>query len=101
MNLGQSPQTPYYKGNTELKKRGVIIEYTPEQVAEIVKCQKDIVHFLENYVYIISLDEGKVLFKPYEFQKSMLETFQQKRFTVATLSRQMRQDNHGMRIFIV
>lgn len=85
----QTPQTPFYKGNQELKKKGVILQYTPEQVSEIVKCQRDIVYFLTNYVFIISLDEGKILFKPYEFQKDMLEVFRQKRFTVATLSRQM------------
>jgi hypothetical protein len=89
MNYEQSPPTPYYKGNQELKKKGVILQYTPEQVAEIVKCQKDVVYFLTNYVYIISLDEGKILFKPYEFQKEMLAIFRQNRFTVATLSRQM------------
>lgn len=97
----ENPQTPYYKGNTEIKKKGVILQYTPEQVAEIVKCQKDIIYFLENYVHIISLDEGKVLFKPYEFQKEMLKIFQEKRFTVSTLSRQMRQNDYCMRVFII
>jgi hypothetical protein len=89
MSYDQSPQTPFYKGNTEIKKKGVVLEYTPEQVAEIVKCQNDIVYFLSKYVYIISLDEGKILFEPYYFQNNLLQIFRKNRFTVATLSRQM------------
>jgi hypothetical protein len=85
---------PYYQGNTELKKKGVKIEYTPEQVDEIVKCYKNIKYFLANYVYIISLDKGKVLFDLYDFQEEMTHEFQKNRFTIATLSRQMRKDNH-------
>lgn len=80
---------PFYKGNTEIKKKGVKIEYTPEQVDEIVKCFKDITYFLKNYVYIISLDKGKVLFDLYDFQEEMLAEFANNRFTIATLSRQM------------
>lgn len=80
---------PYYKGNIELKKRGVKIEYTPEQVSEIVKCYQNIKYFLANYVYIISLDKGKVLFNLYDFQEEMITEFQKNRFTIATLSRQM------------
>lgn len=80
---------PYYKGNTELKKKGVQIEFTPEQVGEIVKCYQDIKYFLANYVYIISLDKGKVLFDLYDFQEEMIYEFQRNRFTIATLSRQM------------
>ena len=80
---------PFYKGNTEIKKKGVKIEYTPEQVDEIVKCFKDITYFLKNYVYIISLDKGKVLFDLFDFQEEMIHEFQENRFTIATLSRQM------------
>ena len=40
------PEKIHYKGNPELKKKGVQIEYTPEQVGEIVKCYQDIKHFL-------------------------------------------------------
>jgi len=79
----------YYQGNEDLKRKGVNLEYTPEQVAEVTKCFKDINYFLSNYVYIISLDKGKVLFEPYEFQKEMLQTFKESRFSVANLGRQL------------
>ena len=76
---------PYYQGNSELKKKGVNIQYTPEQVSEIVKCYQDIRYFLSNYVYIISLDKGKVLFDTYDFQKTMLELFSKHRFVICNL----------------
>ena len=56
---------------------------------EIVKCYQDIRYFLANYVYIISLDKGKVLFELYDFQEEMIHEFKDNRFTIATLSRQM------------
>lgn len=75
--------------NPDLKRRGVILEYTPEQVSEIIKCQQDITHFLANYIYIVSLDKGRVLFEPYEFQKELLRMCQEHRFNVFTLGRQL------------
>ena len=80
----------FYKGNTDLKKKGVKITYTVDQVNEVFRCYKDINHFLSNYVYIISLDEGKVLFKPYKFQKEMLKTFTENRFTICNLRTSIR-----------
>ena len=81
----------FYQGNQELKKKGVEIEFSPEQVNEIVKCYKDINYFLSNYVYIISLDKGKILFETYPFQKEMLKIFSNNRFTVCNLGRQLRE----------
>ncbi len=78
----------YYKGNTEIKKKGVALAYTAEQIKEIIKCNEDIVHFLSNYVYIISLDKGKTLFRPYDYQCEMLKIFNKNRFSIAKLSRQ-------------
>jgi hypothetical protein len=37
-----------YLGNPNLKRIGVEIEYTQEQVLEIAKCAKDPVYFSEN-----------------------------------------------------
>jgi hypothetical protein len=45
-------------------------------------------YFIENYVKIISLDEGLVPFKMYDFQKEMVGTFHSNRFTICKLPRQ-------------
>jgi hypothetical protein len=49
---------------------------------------KDPVHFIENHVKIISIDEGLVPFNLYSFQKEMVGTFHNNRFAVCKLPRQ-------------
>jgi len=81
--------TEAYLNNPNLNKTKTITQFTDEQVKEIIKCYNDIFYFIENYVYIISLDEGRVQFKLYDYQKEMINTFDKNRFCIATLSRQM------------
>ena len=63
-----------YLGNPNLKKINVPVEFTKEQLSEYVKCEKDPLYFIQNYVQIVSLDEGLVPFKMYNFQKEMIST---------------------------
>lgn len=88
--------TPFYKGNPDIKKKGVKLEFSKEQIEEIYKCYKDINYFMSNYVYIISLDKGKVLFDAYDFQKKMVEEFNKNRFTICTLGRQLRKNYYSL-----
>lgn len=78
-----------YLNNPLLKKHNVQVAFTPEQVQEISKCCESIEHFISNYVYIISLDEGRVLFKPYDYQVEMIRTYHENRFTICKSSRQL------------
>jgi hypothetical protein len=77
-----------YKSNPLLKQRGIVINYTKEQVQEIIKCQNDPVYFCENYIKVVSLDEGIVPYKPYPFQYEILESLHKNRFTICKLPRQ-------------
>lgn len=77
-----------YKGSKLLKPTNVYMEYTEEQVLEILKCKDDPVYFIENYMKIVSLDEGVIPFKLYDFQKKMVEMFHNNRFNICKLSRQ-------------
>jgi len=63
-----------YLGNPNLKKVGTPIEFTQEQVQEYIRCKEDPVYFAMHYVKIISLDEGVVPFKMWEFQKQLIST---------------------------
>ena len=63
-----------YLGNPNLKKVGTPIEFTEEQIKEYLKCKEDPVYFAMNYVKIISLDEGVVPFKMWDFQKKPSRT---------------------------
>ena len=77
-----------YKGNPNLKAAGVNVEFTEEQIKEFIKCAKNPIYFIENYVKIISIDEGLVPFRLYLFQKEMIGTFHNNRFTICKLPRQ-------------
>jgi hypothetical protein len=78
-----------YNGNSFLKKSGISMEFTRDQIDEYIKCSNDIVYFVTKYCKIITLDHGLQLFDPYEYQKKMLRAFTEKRFVVNLLPRQM------------
>ena len=77
-----------YLGNPNLKKANVAQEWTEEEVREYAKCMKDPQYFIQNYIKIVSLDDGLVPFKLYDFQKEMIGTFHSNRFTICKLPRQ-------------
>ena len=77
-----------YRDNPNLKRANVQIQYTKEQIQEYQKCWEDPVYFTENYIKIVSLDEGLIPFKLYEFQRQMMWTFHTERFTICKLPRQ-------------
>ena len=49
----------FYLGNKNLPRSGAEFEWTPEMVATLKKCKRNILHFAENYFYIVNLDRGK------------------------------------------
>ena len=77
-----------YLGNPLLKKANVPVEFTKEQIQEYQKCMDDPVYFIQEYMKIVSLDEGLVPFKMYDFQQNMVQTFHDNRFTICKLPRQ-------------
>ena len=77
-----------YLGNPNLKKANVQQEWTKEEVEEYARCMKDPIYFIQHYIKIISLDEGLVPFNLYDFQKDMVGTFHNNRFTICKLPRQ-------------
>ena len=78
-----------YLGNDRLKRVGVELSYTEEQVAEIIKCTEDPVHFIKNYVKIVNVDHGLVPFDMWPFQEKMVKTFHENRFCIAKMPRQV------------
>ena len=77
-----------YLGNPNLKKANVQQEWTKEELEEYTRCMKDPIYFIQNYIKIVSLDEGLVPFSLYDFQKEMVGTFHNNRFTICKLPRQ-------------
>ena len=81
-------QRTNYKGNPNLKPAAIEHAYNEAEIKEFIKCQKNPAYFIENYVNIVSIDEGLVPFKLYDFQKEMVGTFHSNRFTICKLPRQ-------------
>jgi hypothetical protein len=77
-----------YKGNVLLKRANEDIDWSPELIQEWVKCSEDPIYFVENYMKIISLNEGLVTFNPYLYQRNMISSFVDNRYTIVTTARQ-------------
>lgn len=77
-----------YNGNILLKRANQNIDWTPELVEEWVKCSEDPIYFVENYMKIITLNEGLQNFKPYPYQRNMIQSFVDNRYTIVTTARQ-------------
>ena len=77
-----------YLGNPNLKKANTAIEFTQEQIIEFVKCKEDPVYFANNYIKIVSLDEGLTQFHPYHFQEKLINNFHDNRFNICKMPRQ-------------
>ena len=77
-----------YLGNPNLKKGNTPVEFTEDQIVEYQKCAGNPIYFMENYIKIVSLDEGLVPFNMYDFQKTIVNTIHDNRFTICKLPRQ-------------
>ena len=82
-------QSNCYNGNMSLKANGVKVPITPEHKAEFKRCQHDVFYFLMNYGKIISLDDGEIKFKLFQYQKNMIKLMHENRFVINLLPRQM------------
>jgi len=81
-------QKESYLGNPNVKRDGVLQQWTPDLLQEYKKCMDSPVYFVENYVKVISLDDGMVPFVLYPYQKDMFKQFQENRFNVVLACRQ-------------
>ena len=78
-----------YRDNPLLKRAGVEIEYTQEQIDEYIKCAEDPVYFAKNYVKIVNVDEGLINFRMWPFQEKMINLFASNRFVITKCPRQV------------
>jgi len=81
-------QESSYHGNPNLKSIGLQLQFTPEQVQEIVRCQQDPIYFIETYCHIVSLDKGLIKFQLYDCQKKKVEVILNNRKVVLMEGRQ-------------
>jgi len=81
-------QSKSYLGNPNLKAANQKIRFTKKQVREFLACEENPIYFITNYLKIVTLDHGLQPFKLYNFQKEMVDTFHNNRFSICKLPRQ-------------
>ena len=81
-------QIQSYLGNPNVKRDGVVQEWTADLLQEYAKCMNNPIYFAENYCKVISLDQGLVPFVLYPYQRKMFEAFNEHRFNIVLACRQ-------------
>lgn len=84
-NTGPSP---FFEGKINLKKGGLYFSYTEEEEAEILKCMKDATYFSDTYGYAMT-DDGVMKISLRDYQKNVLNEFQENRYISYLASRQV------------
>lgn len=79
--------SPFLKSDPNLRKANLLFQYTDEEIAEILKCRKDIVYFAETYVYL-KTENGLKHIKLRPYQKQLLKNYQENRWCITLQSRQ-------------
>lgn len=77
-----------YNGNALLKRSNQSIEWTPQLVQEYIRCSQDPVYFAEKYIQIVNVDKGLIPITLYDYQKKMLASLAENRFTIVATARQ-------------
>ena len=78
-----------YLGNPNLKPAGTTHNFTEEELEQYLKCADDPEYFIENYIKVVHVDLGIVPFNLYDFQKTMVNTIHQNRFSIFCTPRQV------------
>lgn len=83
------PRFEGYKGNPNLPREDYMHGFTQHEIDEYIKCANDPVYFAVTYMRIINVDKGLMPFEMWDFQKDMLTTFHENRFSICKLPRQV------------
>ena len=78
-----------YMGNKNLPTGKAEFEWTSKMVADLKKCQKNLLFFAENFFTIINLDRGREKITLFKCQKKVLRALRDNRFNIVLASRQV------------
>lgn len=76
-------------GNPAIKRPNKESEYTPELIQELIRCRKDPIYFIENYIKVVDPVRGAVPMVLYEYQREMIRSIHENKDTIILASRQM------------
>lgn len=77
-----------YRGSSNLKRSNVKINWTPDKIQEFMKCSQDPIYFAEHHMKIVNVDRGLLTISLYKYQKEIIRTALEHRWTVAECARQ-------------
>lgn len=77
-----------YRGSNTLKKTNTPINWTPELLQEYVEASKSPIAFAEKHMKIVNVDKGLMTISLYDYQKQIIQTALDNRFTIAECARQ-------------
>jgi hypothetical protein len=77
-----------YLGNINVKRDGVLHNFTAHEVREYKKCLQSASYFASKYCKIIHVDHGLVPFELYQYQEKMFNHFTNNRFSIVLACRQ-------------
>lgn len=77
-----------YLGNSNIKRDGVVHNFSREEILEYKRCLKDPGYFATHYCKIIHVDHGLVPFQLYPYQEKMFDHFTDNRFSIVLACRQ-------------
>jgi hypothetical protein len=78
---------PFHDQNPDLKKANILWEYTEEEILEIKKCAQDATYFAK-YCQVMT-DEGLQYISLRDYQKSVINEYQNHRFSIFLAPRQV------------
>ena len=78
----------WYNGDPKLRGMGVKLSYSKDEIQEMLYCRSDPIYFLSNYMKITSLDRGLINFVPYDYQREIIHTVHDARYTMCMMPRQ-------------
>jgi hypothetical protein len=67
------------------------VNFSEEQIVEFMKCADPDTgpeYFMSNYFYIQHPVKGKMLYQPFEYQRKLIDTYHQNRFSISLMPRQ-------------
>jgi len=85
MNPKKQPETSIVK--TPHQKES----YTEQQILEFARCADPIdgpAYFMDNYFYIQHPTKGKLLYHPFDYQKKLIDSYHNYRFSISLMPRQ-------------
>ena len=77
--------------NVLVKKPHITESYTQEQLREFAKCADPVTgpeYFMSNYFYIQHPTRGRMLYEPFEYQKRLIHSYHNYRFSISLMPRQ-------------